>query len=79
MMLLIRDTVVDRLAALLHAREIKSGDVVGVYTTNSPEMVVTIYALSKLGAVSALINTSLRGKDNTTISAFSQSLTQACR
>lgn len=54
-------TVVDRLAALLHARDIRPGDVVGVFTTNSPEMVVVVYALSKLGVVAALINTSLRG------------------
>jgi acyl-CoA synthetase (AMP-forming)/AMP-acid ligase II len=35
---------------------------VGVYTTNSPEMVILLYALSKLGAVAAMINTNLRGK-----------------
>lgn len=29
--------------------------------TNSPEMVIMFYALSKLGVVAALINTSLRG------------------
>ncbi|KAA8650642.1 hypothetical protein EYZ11_002817 [Aspergillus tanneri] len=52
--------LVDRFAALLHAKEIKPGDFVGVFTTNSPEMVVTIYALSKLGAVAALLNTNLR-------------------
>ncbi|KAF9893816.1 hypothetical protein FE257_009986 [Aspergillus nanangensis] len=52
--------LVDRFAALLRSRGVLPGDVVGVFTTNSPEMVVTIYALSKLGAVSALINTSLR-------------------
>ena len=63
MLLLIHCTVVDRLAAFLHSRDIKAGDVVAVFTTNSPEMVVTIYALSKLGAVAALINTSLRGMD----------------
>jgi acyl-CoA synthetase (AMP-forming)/AMP-acid ligase II len=53
--------VVDRFAALLHARDVKNGDMVGVFTTNSPEMVVTLYALSKLGAVAAMINTNLRG------------------
>ncbi|RAL16411.1 putative bifunctional fatty acid transporter/acyl-CoA synthetase (FAT1) [Aspergillus homomorphus CBS 101889] len=52
--------LVDRFAALLHARHIGPGDFVAVFTTNSPEMVVTIYALSKLGAVAALINTNLR-------------------
>lgn len=35
--------------------------------TNSPEMVVTAYALSKLGAVGALINVNLRGNENTTL------------
>lgn len=54
--------VVDRFAALLHARDVKSGDFVGVYTTNSPEMVIILYALSKLGAIAAMINTNLRGK-----------------
>ncbi|KAI2789112.1 hypothetical protein POX_e07140 [Penicillium oxalicum] len=52
--------VVDRFAALLHARNIKAGDFVGVFTTNSPEMVVVLYALAKLGAVAAMINTNLR-------------------
>lgn len=78
MMLLIHGTVVDRFAALLHARDIKTGDVVGVFTTNSPEMMITIYALSKLGAVSALINTSLRGMDTTT-PTLNHSLRQVCR
>jgi len=54
--------VADRLAALLHARDIKPGDFVAVFATNSPEMVVCIHALSKLGAVAALINTNLRGR-----------------
>jgi acyl-CoA synthetase (AMP-forming)/AMP-acid ligase II len=53
--------VVDRMAALLKTRGINPGDTVGVFTTNSPEMVITLYALSKLGAVSAMINTNLRG------------------
>ena len=30
--------------------------------SNSPEMVMTILALQKLGAVAALINTNLRGE-----------------
>jgi acyl-CoA synthetase (AMP-forming)/AMP-acid ligase II len=49
------------MAALLKGRDINSGDTVSVFTTNSPEMVVTLYALSKLGAVAAMINTNLRG------------------
>ncbi|KAL4783655.1 hypothetical protein BJX76DRAFT_329459 [Aspergillus varians] len=52
--------VADRLAALLHKRDIRTGDSVAVFTTNSPEMVAIIYALSKLGAVAALINVNLR-------------------
>ncbi|KAL1969890.1 hypothetical protein VTN77DRAFT_7399 [Rasamsonia byssochlamydoides] len=52
--------LVDRLAALLHARDIRAGDFVAVFITNSPEMVVCIYALAKLGAIAALINTNLR-------------------
>jgi acyl-CoA synthetase (AMP-forming)/AMP-acid ligase II len=52
------------LAALLHARDIKAGDFVGVFTTNSPEMVIILYALAKLGAVAAMINTNLRGKSS---------------
>ncbi|KOC13785.1 bifunctional fatty acid transporter and acyl-CoA synthetase [Aspergillus flavus] len=52
--------LVDRFATVLHGRNINSGDFVGVFTTNSIEMVVTIYALSKLGCVAALINTNLR-------------------
>ncbi|KKK13749.1 putative bifunctional fatty acid transporter and acyl-CoA synthetase [Aspergillus rambellii] len=50
----------DRMATLLHRKEIKAGHFVAVFTTNSPEMIVIIYALSKLGAVAALINTNLR-------------------
>ncbi|OQE12955.1 hypothetical protein PENFLA_c058G05871 [Penicillium flavigenum] len=52
--------LVDRMAALLKSRDINPGDTVGVFTTNSPEMVLTVYALSKLGAVAAMINTNLR-------------------
>ncbi|KAL4875312.1 hypothetical protein BJY04DRAFT_202439 [Aspergillus karnatakaensis] len=50
----------DRLAALLQERDIHAGDFVGVFTTNSPEMVAIIYALSKLGTIAAMININLR-------------------
>ena len=60
--LLIILTVVDRLAALLKGRGIGVGETVGVFASNSPEMVVILYALSKLGAVAAMINTNLRGE-----------------
>ncbi|CAG8136957.1 unnamed protein product [Penicillium salamii] len=52
--------LVDRMAALLKGRDINAGDTVGVFASNSPEMVVILYALSKLGAISAMINTNLR-------------------
>ncbi|PGH27957.1 hypothetical protein AJ80_00211 [Polytolypa hystricis UAMH7299] len=51
---------VDRLAGLLHARGVAAGDFVAVFTSNSPEMAIVILAISKLGAVAALINTNLR-------------------
>jgi acyl-CoA synthetase (AMP-forming)/AMP-acid ligase II len=60
--LLIHSSEITRLAAFLGGRKIGCGDFVAVYTTNSPEMVITILALSQLGAVAALINTNLRGK-----------------
>ncbi|KAI9733769.1 MAG: hypothetical protein M1818_007183 [Claussenomyces sp. TS43310] len=51
---------VDRFAAILQRKGVKSGDCVAVFMTNSPEMVITIFSLSKLGAVSAFINVNLR-------------------
>jgi acyl-coenzyme A synthetase/AMP-(fatty) acid ligase len=38
--------------------------VVGVFCTNPPEMAFTIYALGKLGAVAALLNSALRSKSS---------------
>ena len=52
------------MAALIHTRNVRAGDSVGVFTTNSPEMVVLLYALAKLGAVAAMINTNLRGNES---------------
>jgi acyl-coenzyme A synthetase/AMP-(fatty) acid ligase len=51
---------VDLLAIILYQRGISSGDFVSIFMTNSPEMVFTICAVSKLGAVPALINAALR-------------------
>ncbi|KAH6669034.1 putative bifunctional fatty acid transporter/acyl-CoA synthetase [Halenospora varia] len=51
---------VDKLAAKLEAEGIKDKDYIAVFMTNSPEMVMTVLALSKLGAIGALINISLR-------------------
>lgn len=52
---------IDRLAAFFEAQGIKKGECVAVFTTNSPEMYITILALSKLSAVAGLININLRG------------------
>ena len=53
---------INTFAAFLAGNGISKGDFIAVFTTNSPEMIITILALSKLGAVSALINTNLRGR-----------------
>jgi citronellyl-CoA synthetase len=52
---------VDRVARYLQSTGTKAGDVVSVFIENRPELLICIAALSKLGAVSALINTSQRG------------------
>ncbi|KAH6676983.1 putative bifunctional fatty acid transporter/acyl-CoA synthetase [Plectosphaerella plurivora] len=49
-----------RLAVIFQRQGVSNGDVVAVFATNSPEMVFTIAAASKLGAIPALINTALQ-------------------
>lgn len=53
---------IDRLATLLYDQNTRENDVVGVFATNSPEMVITFGALAKIGAIPALLNTSLRSQ-----------------
>jgi len=48
----------NRIAHYLNAQGIAKGDVVAVFIENRPELLVTILALAKVGAVSALLNTS---------------------
>ena len=48
----------NRIAHYLSAQGIGKGDVVAVFIENRPELLVTILALAKVGAVSALLNTS---------------------
>ncbi|RSL77246.1 hypothetical protein CEP51_009231 [Fusarium floridanum] len=50
----------NRLAAVFHHHGVSSGDVVAIFTSNSPEMVLSLVAVSKLGAIPALINTALQ-------------------
>ena len=52
---------VDRLAAFLESKGVKKGECVALFTTNSPEMYISILALSKLSAVAGLVNINLRG------------------
>lgn len=52
---------VDELAVgLSESLGVKNGDIVALFMTNSPEMVFTVYALTRLGAAPALINNALR-------------------
>ena len=64
---------VNKFAALLATNGISKGEFIAVFMTNSPEMVITILALSKLSAVSGLINTNLRGTSSPPFSRSSQS------
>lgn len=52
--------VVDALALYLLHHGIISGQVVGILSTNSPEMCILMFAISKIGGVSALLNTALK-------------------
>jgi len=52
---------VDILAVGLQSLGVKNNDFVAVFMTNTPEFVFTVYALSKLGAAPAMINSMLRG------------------
>lgn len=51
----------NRLAHYFASRGIKKGDAVAVFVENRPELLVSVAALAKLGAVSAMLNTSQVG------------------
>ena len=51
---------VDTLAAYLHSRGIGEGDKVALFMRNSAEFIYTVFALSKIGAISVPINTFLK-------------------
>ena len=51
----------NRIAHYLMSQGIKKGDVVGVLIENRPELLATVLAVSKTGAVSAMLNTSQTG------------------
>jgi len=55
------DASANRIARWASAQGIGRGDVVGLLMENRPEFVITWLGLAKLGAVTALMNTNLRG------------------
>lgn len=50
------DEITDRLAAGLHQLGVRKGDRVGVFIPNTPQFVITYYALLKIGAVVVATN-----------------------
>jgi fatty-acyl-CoA synthase len=57
------NALADRLAAALAAHEVGTGDTVGVFMHNSLEMVQTLFAIHKLGAVAVPVNIRLTGPE----------------
>ena len=51
---------VDQIASGFFTLGVRNGDIVSVFMSNSPEFEFVVYALSKLGAVSSLMNSNLR-------------------
>ena len=56
-----RSIEVLKFAQILSERGIGNGDLVAIFTSNSPEMVIAILAISRLGGIAPMINTNLRG------------------
>ncbi|HHD73203.1 MAG TPA: long-chain fatty acid--CoA ligase, partial [Epsilonproteobacteria bacterium] len=54
---------VDRFAGFLQSRGVKEGDKVALFLRNSPEFIITLFALSKLGAIAVPINTFLKSEE----------------
>lgn len=48
----------NRIARYLIAQGIGKGDVVGIFIENRPELLVSVLAVAKIGAISAMLNTS---------------------
>ena len=53
---------VNRLADYFSQTGTRKGDVVAIFVENRPELIACVAALAKIGAVSALLNTSQRGE-----------------
>ncbi|KAH7346693.1 putative bifunctional fatty acid transporter/acyl-CoA synthetase [Rhexocercosporidium sp. MPI-PUGE-AT-0058] len=69
---------VDSLAEYLTSNGVADGDVVAVFMTNSPEMVVAMLAISKIGAISALVNSKLRVIPGETFSQCLHTASPSC-
>ncbi len=54
---------VDHFAGFLQSKGIKEGDKVALFLRNSPEFIITLFALSKLGAIAVPINTFLKSEE----------------
>jgi len=52
----------NRLANYLLSVGIKKGDSVAIFIENRPELLISVLACSKVGAISAMLNTSQKGK-----------------
>ncbi|KAK7892717.1 hypothetical protein LTR67_006954 [Exophiala xenobiotica] len=55
-----KQAVDDLALGLHHTLNVQNGDIVAVFMTNCPEMLFTVFALTRLGAAPALINNALR-------------------
>lgn len=53
---------VNRFARILADNGVVAGDFVAVYATNSPEMIIAVIAVARLGAIAPMMNANLRGE-----------------
>ncbi len=67
------NALANRFAHALKARSIGQGDIVSVMMENRIELLASLVAISKLGAVASLINTNLRGRPLTHCVSVTQS------
>ena len=56
------DNWANRIANLLLSRGVEKGDSIAILLDNRPELLVSVLACSKIGAVSAMLNTAQKGK-----------------
>lgn len=56
------DSWANRIAHLLLSRGVEKGDSIAIILDNRPELLASVLACSKIGAVSAMVNTAQKGK-----------------